>query len=235
MYVPLLLIGHGIGQAERGKDEGAIASFSRAIRLAPSINVLHFAYYHRGLAHARREDYSLALADFDTFIGLAPSDMPLAVYVHRGDMHAALGEWEKAMEDYNTYLARAPLDAEALYHRGHTLLEGKRDYALAVGDFSRAIALRPGFAAAYCERGRAYLRLGRYQEAIADHTRFIKCCPRNPDGYLRRAGALAGARELERAARDVATSLFLKADGKEEPAAGRPTGLATETQPRAAD
>ena len=77
--------------------------------------------------------------------------------------------------------------------------------AEAVGDFDKAIALKPDFAAAYNNRGIAYMKAGRLAEAIRDYSRAIELQPGYADAFENRASAFSQNGQYEQALADVQT------------------------------
>ncbi len=63
-------------------------------------------------------------------------------------------------------------------------------YGAAISEYSRAIELKPDFAAAYNNRGCILMANGRTDEAIADFNRAIELEPDYPRAYRNRACAL---------------------------------------------
>lgn len=139
-------------------------------------------------------------------IGQAPRDA--ALYLKRGELHRAHGDWDSAGADYRRARRLDPgLDAVDLC-RGRMLLESGRP-AKAERILSRFLQRHPDHPEALVWRARARARLGRDLEAARDYSRAIDACrpPRlpDPDHYLERARALAGAGEahLEEALRGL--------------------------------
>ena len=64
-------------------------------------------------------------------------------------------------------------------NRGKALTHQDR-YEEAVGDFDRAIALDPGDAESYYERGMARMELGQYPQAIEDLGQAARLDPQHP-------------------------------------------------------
>lgn len=140
---------------------------------------------------------------------LSPRDRA-RVLVDRGLAHEMLGERDAALTDLTQAIDSNTLPppelAKALYDRGVALDELNRT-ADAAADYSRAIAVLPGFAAALNNRGNAYRRLGRLAEARADYLASIAAGNPHPEypnfglGQIAEAaGQLDEARNYYRAA-----------------------------------
>ena len=64
-------------------------------------------------------------------------------------------------------------DAYAYRHRGVVFYD-KNKYDRTIADENQAIELRPDFAEAYFDRGRAHYQLDNHQEALADFSAAIR-------------------------------------------------------------
>jgi tetratricopeptide (TPR) repeat protein len=139
--------------------EQAIADYMEAIRLNPE-----YATMCEDGNFARRIHYCTAV------IRLNPNDAD--AYAKRGDVYARIGNYEQAIADY---IEAIRLDPE---------------YATMCGDSSARIAyctavirLSPNDADAYAKRGKAYVDLGAYEQAIADYTEVIRLDPEHAEEY----------------------------------------------------
>src|SRR5262249_13540429 len=77
-----------------------------------------------------------------------------------------------ALTFWGDNLAKNPTCWPALNGRGHAQME--RHPRKALEDFSRAIELKPDYAEAYNNRGRAHAHLGEYSQAIEDFSQAIR-------------------------------------------------------------
>lgn len=149
------------------------------------------ARYHqdRGRVLNGQGNWEEAVVEFGKAIELNPK-LPYA-YFGRALAHGTLGKYEEAIDDYGKYMETPPrMEAGARYSRGFLYsLTGKYDQAVA--DFDKAIQLDledyelhnvPGYGPVpyeklvrdYIQRGIAYARLGRYDQAIADFDKVIE-------------------------------------------------------------
>lgn len=76
---PIIFLHRGVFAFSEGRVEEAIEAFDEAIRLKPDYA---FAYYNRGVAKGRKEDYDGIVADFSDAIRFNPDF--LAAYYNRG-------------------------------------------------------------------------------------------------------------------------------------------------------
>ena len=118
----------GIAHLDNGVYELAAAEFRRAIRHRRDHAA---AYYLRAVAHRAMTDYRGAAADFDQSARLAAA--------------GAVGEFKEAM-------AWQRDGATALYNRG-LAYHNEGDHGRAISNYSEAIAIKPGWAAALLARG----------------------------------------------------------------------------------
>ncbi|MBL6939314.1 MAG: tetratricopeptide repeat protein [Alphaproteobacteria bacterium] len=106
---------------------------------------------------------------------LTPRDRA-RVLIDRGLAHEMLGEHDAATIDFteaiNAHALMAADQRRALYDRGVALDAGGQTQD-AIGDYSAAIRLDPRHAAALNNRGNAYRRLGRFDDAAADYKRSL--------------------------------------------------------------
>jgi Tfp pilus assembly protein PilF len=131
------------------------------------------------------------------------------------------GRLQQAEGDFKAVLAADPADAEAYYYLGLSQLDQKRPED-AVGNFSQALRIDPSFEEIYDARARAYLRLGRFDEAEKDIDQLRNPKFENEVHYLR--GLLAyGRNDLETARREFTAAKT--SGGVESTAAGFYEGL----------
>ena len=126
--------------------------------------------------------------------------------------------------DYQAYLNEQAPDLSEI-HRGPKARQKRRraavhnerglacyeraDYDRAVKAFTKAIDLRPGFAAAYRNRGLAYRSMGEVNLAIADFSKVISLKPDDPKGYNNRAAAYLETGEHDLAIEDCHKTIAL--------------------------
>ena len=88
----------------------------------------------------------------------------------------------------------------------------EEDLAKAILDYDHAIALKPGFAQAYNNRGNAYAMQGNNARAIEDYDRAIKLVPNYASAYQNRAAAHEVLGNKGEAIRDYRNALRLDAN-----------------------
>lgn len=105
--------GRGDDHLKSGNYDQAIAEYTEAIRLDPTLSTI---YYNRGLAYSYQGDYDHAISDYSQVITLNPDDE--AAYFERGYNLAASGDYEGALADYSRFIQLNPGDAYAYNNRG---------------------------------------------------------------------------------------------------------------------
>jgi tetratricopeptide (TPR) repeat protein len=105
----------------------------------------------------------------------------------RGCAYLQLQEFDKVMPDYDLEIANDAKSAAAYYVRANFKMVKLKNFASALSDYDRAIALKPTCSGAYLNRGDAKLRLGNLQGALSDSDRAISIEPDNPTYYGFRA------------------------------------------------
>ena len=201
------------------------------------------AYFYRGYAYSRKDDYDRAILDYNKAIELYPK-FALA-YNNRGYAHEQKGDKDKAIADYRKVLDLDPSDQyakDALALLGVTATGEQEDsYSDCAQreDFDRTLRgctqiigrgeqeTREWRATAYVYRGNAYFKNSEFDRAIADYNKAIELDPRDAITFNNRGLSYFEKGEYERAIADNTTAIEL--DPKYAPAYnGR--GLAYERQ-----
>ena len=154
-----------------GRDNDALADFTRAIEIDPSGAS---AITWRGDTYRLMGLYDDALADFTRAIEIDPSDT--WALTSRGLTYDSKGRCDEALADFTLAIEIDPNDAWSLAWRGRIYDELSR-YDDALADFTRAIEIDPNDDFALSGRGHVYVAMGRYDDALADFTRAIEIDP----------------------------------------------------------
>jgi tetratricopeptide (TPR) repeat protein len=102
--------------------------------------------------------------------------------------------------------------AQALEDRG-CIRESFADDALAIADYSKALALDPNDAEIYFVRGRTYGNARQYALALADYDSALRLTPNDSETYYRRGHLFEdGQHEHEKAVADYNSSIRLEPD-----------------------
>ena len=178
---------------KKNNFEKAIQMFDKAIELNPN-NAN--AYKHRGDVYLCT-DLEKAIKDYTKAIELKPN------YIGAYSARAAIYysplvdvPIAKAIEDYVTILNYANNFCEAYEFLGE-ILYANEDYEWADFMFTKAIELKPKRFNYYMQRGKIYLKLQKYENAIKDFNTvlellsdkawydvFIKCYKHRSEAYL---------------------------------------------------
>lgn len=140
-----------------GDVVGALADFARALDCADgsfTVSVLH----NRGVLWQARGDWKGALADFDLALEINPEHVPTRLL--RAMAHKEVGDLQGALDDVEQALAALPAEkAAAAYHCRGGIRALQNDFAGAVADYDRALALEPDNVCFYVSRGHARYHL----------------------------------------------------------------------------
>lgn len=142
-------LNRGVVHAENGDSDKAIADYTEAIRLDPT---LAQAYYSRGNAYVNRGALDKAVADFTGAIRLDPTDAK-ADWA-RAYAYKSLGDNDRAIADFTQTIRLLPGFAGGYFERGMAHLRNG-DYTVAIPVFTKVIELNPDLPAAYNQRGNA--------------------------------------------------------------------------------
>ena len=93
------------------------------------------AYYGRGIAYWRKEDFDHSIEDFTRAMELDPDDA--AIYYGRGLSYWGKGDYAHGIRDFSRAIELNPNDASAYYSRGanfmitHSWENAKSDFSTA--------------------------------------------------------------------------------------------------------
>src|SRR5579859_3387908 len=227
---PELAEAHGLlAQAQHlaGDAEGALESYQRALRLAPTRTDWSLGFGQVCLDLKRPEiaiaalqealdhnpDHApvhLALARAHASCGLWRESQRAAEAARRLDPDdpkivqlvaeaaAAQGDHEGALAAWREAVALAPNDVGALVRLARGLLEaGKSDEARQV--FAQTLAASPGSAEAHLAAGQAYMHLGEIDQAFTVLSQAVELAPHNADVQASFGKAAAKAAKFEAA------------------------------------
>ena len=203
----------GYEKGELGDYKGAIASYTQAIRLDLSDNLLSIAYNNRGLAKANLGQHRAAISDYDSAIRLKPDYAYF--YYNRGYAKANLGQHRAAISDYDSAIRLKPDYADAYLNRG-AAKANLGQHRAAISDYDSAIRLKPDSALAYYNRGLAKYKLGQHRAAISDYDSAIRLKPDYADAYINRGVAKLELGRTSSAKRDFQTALKLAEQAGDE-------------------
>ena len=201
------------GRAYRamGDYDRAIADYSEAIRIEPTYVL---AFYSRGIAYYNKGDYDRAIGDYSEALRLAPVKDILALQ-NRGHAYQAKGDFDRAIADYSEALRIEPKFAWALNDRCYARALAGRELREALADCNEALRLIPNdaFTAATLDsRGFTYLRLGEFDNAIADYNAVLKFNPKHAGSLYGRGLAKRKKGDIASGDADIAAAKAIRAD-----------------------
>lgn len=157
------LTAEGLGKFSQADFEGAIDSYSDALKLMPNKGVL---YLQRGLARLETNDFKGSLADLDKALELdKPNRLPILIC--RGKAKLGLHDNESALQDFQEALKLDDKASLGYIGRAETYLAmGEDDHSLQ--DLEQALRLDPLQPHAYFLRAQIYKKKKMKDEAMAD-------------------------------------------------------------------
>ena len=158
-------------------------------------------HINRGNAHAGRQDYDEAIADYGEALKRNPTHA--VAYFDRGSAYRMKRDFDKAIADYDRAIALDPRYEDAFVNRG-AAYAGKGDLERAVSEFTTALMLDGADVAAYRNRGDAYVDQGDLGLALQDYDEAIRRAPGDVDAYRSRGYLHFYAGDFAPAADDLA-------------------------------
>jgi tetratricopeptide (TPR) repeat protein len=201
----------GDAAAATGDWAGSADWYRKAIDANPK-NVE--SYYKRGIARRNSENYTAAIADFDTVFKLDPSFSP--AYAARALTFALAGDLKSAMTDMDVAIDMDNNNArtieENMVDAYFKLGMAYRDHGgniKAQAFLGKVIRIRPEWAPAYIERSKVYTFIKAYDLTVIDLTRAIRYDPTSFEAYILRAEAYLAQGKYEQALQDADKSITL--------------------------
>jgi tetratricopeptide (TPR) repeat protein len=187
----------GLTKAKAGQLEGAIADFTESIKAAESdfpeklvgdnpvpdneTKLLSQTYYYRAVAYAAIGKKENAVNDLDKAIKYDINFVD--AYVLRGKTCNDIGEYKRSDDNLKVASTLFPNNFDIWLHLGIANQNLDND-AKAVEYFNSAIKIKSDNAQAYIERSKCYLKLEKYDDALADASKAITMDSKNSDAYL---------------------------------------------------
>jgi lipoprotein NlpI len=127
----------GVGYYQKEDADRAIADFSEAIRLDPTLDP---AFVNRGSLYLDKDDTDRAIADLTEAIGLNPK-RAMAFY-NRGIAHVVRSDIDGAFADFNEAIRLDSTDIDRYRWRGNVNFY-KGNYEAAASDLARVVLQSP--------------------------------------------------------------------------------------------
>lgn len=152
----------GKAHLNRGEYDDAVNDLQAAAKGDPKLPFVHF---NLGLAYLRKQDYERARAEFQKDVATQP-DLPFS-YEQLGSLEATSGNEAEAAKNYRAALK---IDPKLVNSRMGIakIEEHKKQYAAALADLDRVIALDSGNASARYLRGQVLVHMGREKDGRAE-------------------------------------------------------------------
>jgi tetratricopeptide (TPR) repeat protein len=165
------------------------------------------AYYKRGLAYTRFNQWKEAFADFDMAATLKPDHAE--AHYQRGLIHARQAEFEKAAADFSRTIRLRPEHGNAYAERAHAYL-GLEQWDRAIADISKALHSQADEWELWLGRGRAQQMQAHWQKAVADYSKAIDLKPDCAVAWSARGFAHLNLGQWQNAVADCSKALELK-------------------------
>jgi tetratricopeptide (TPR) repeat protein len=135
------------------------------------------AAFDRGTLNLEREEWDLAVKEFDEVLRLDPKNAD--AFYNRGAAKFAKQQYDGALADIDAAVRLRPRDADALLARAAVRIEQGLP-KLAIGDLDAALGIDPENVEAYCERGKLREESGEYRLALYDYQLALKRASDDP-------------------------------------------------------
>jgi len=184
---------------------------SAAADAALALKATTDTYYLHGLVRTATRDYKTAEFDLDKVIEWNPmyeaayvalSEVQLKLYEQYSGPTMQMRTLEKAIEKCTRALELNPQSTDALFTRSKALALQK-EYAKAIDDVSRCVALGRTDRAVYVQRARYYHGFGQHQNAVNDLNKVLMEQPGDVEVLLFRAECREANLDLEGALKDL--------------------------------
>lgn len=156
---------------ESGDTARAVSSLQTAVE---QDNNFKDAYHDLGVIYGARKN-PLALEYYNNVLRIDPKDEN-ALY-GRAKFLQDVGKIDEAITEYERIIALDGKCDNCHYNIGAIYLEIKKDPKKALERFTKAIAVNPGYTAAYFARGYTYTKLNDKQSARADYNMCLRLEP----------------------------------------------------------
>jgi tetratricopeptide (TPR) repeat protein len=181
----------------------AIAALTSSLDLEPdNVGALNL----RGLAHERKGEDDLAMADYD--LAIQKRATYGYAYNNRGTIHLRRGALQSALDDFTLSIRYAPrfLLGHTNRARVRTLM---KDFDGALADFAEAEKIEPGAPQIASNRCITYGSMGRFDQALVDCNGLIEKQPKNQYAINNRGDVSLMKGDLDAALKDYDAVLAL--------------------------
>lgn len=174
----------GYAYLQKGQYHEAIKDFNQAALLnATSIHVFN----HRGHSYIALGQHDRAVADFDQAILLDPKNP--ASFNNRGVVYLRQGDNERAIEDFSEAIRLDPNRQSAFSNRCWSRAVLGRELQAALDDCTKSLRLKANDSGTFTSRGFVHIKLGNFDQAIADYSAAIGLTPKHASALYGRGYA----------------------------------------------
>ena len=197
------LVARGNALINKRDYDHAIEALSSSLDLDPD-NV--GAVNLRGLAHERKGEDDLAMADYN--LAIQKRATYGYAYNNRGTIHLRRGALQSALDDFDLSIRYTPRFLLGYTNRARvrTLM---KDFDGALADFAEAETIEPAAPQITSNRCITYGMMGRFDQAFADCNGLIERQPKNQYAINNRADVSMMKGDLDAALKDYNTVLAL--------------------------
>jgi tetratricopeptide (TPR) repeat protein len=168
------------------------------------------AFFKRAQMYKAKRDYEHALADFDRAIQLNAGYAE--AFAYRGLTYEIKKQYDRAIADYDQAIRLNPQGTAFFAWRCRTRMLSGGDSTAALTDCNESLRLRADDPNAFNIRGWTYLRLGQFDNAIADYDAALKLNARSATALYGRGLAKRGKGDSAAAATDIAAAKAIDID-----------------------
>ena len=179
--------------------DDAMKDCGKALELDPKYML---AFVGRGNAYWNKADYDKAIDNYSHALALDPKRA--STWMARGSANTNKGDLDAAIADYSEAIKLDPSRAIAWNGRcwARAIKPKNPELEAALEDCNKAIARETNLAAIFDSRALVYLKLGKYDEAIADYDRALALDPRMATSLYGRAVAKTRKAPLDASAKE---------------------------------
>ena len=199
----------------RGNIDAAIAEFSRASELDPTLEVqsrINKAYGKKLDLLIEANDYSSAIEQGLKLLASSPTD---SVREKAADAYIARAWFYKSkrlnpytLKDLTSAVEMAPGYYRAYYERGR-FYNNQWQHSIALIDLNKAIELNPGYAASYNERAFSYYMNQKYEKALNEANKAIDLDGSDARFYYTRSLIMTAMQKYDEAVVDLEKTIKL--------------------------
>jgi tetratricopeptide (TPR) repeat protein len=160
---------------DRNHDQ-AIKDCSKGIELNPDLPLLALAYFQRGEAYARLNNYDQAVDDYNKVLEIDPKFAD--AFIARGELFSKHGKYDQSLEDFNKAIELAPKSGIAYdaiawffatckdpkYRDGKRAVQYAKKALLFTGDVKTNVNVR---AIIYNTLAASYAEVGDFNQAVS--------------------------------------------------------------------